>query len=126
MVLSDGRCHDVTRAIAAVESIQTGGLKRRPRGLAADKGYDCRTFRQYLSMRGIRHSIPERKKTKRKRGRPPAFHRELSSNRWKVERFFAWLDNFRRLATRFERLCIMHLGFIQLACVMILLRNVLK
>ena len=47
-------------------------------------------------------------------------------NRWKVERFFAWLDNFRRLATRFERLCLMHLGFIQLACVMILLRNVLK
>ena len=33
-------------------------------------------------------------------------------NRWKVERFFAWLDNFRCLATRFERLCMMHLGFI--------------
>ena len=122
----DGRCHDVTRALAAVESIQIGCLRRRPRGLAADKGYDSRGFRKYLSMRGIRHSIPERKKAKRRPGRPPAYHRDLSSNRWKVERFFAWLDNFRRLATRFERLCMMHLGFIQLACVMILLRNVLK
>ena len=126
VVLSDGRCHDVTRALAAVESIQIGCLCRRPRGLAADKGYDSRGFRKYLSMRGIRHSIPERKKAKRRPGRPPAYHRDLSSNRWKVERFFAWLDNFRRLATRFERLCLMHLGFIQLACVMILLRNVLK
>lgn len=126
VVLSDGRCHDVTRALAAVESIQIGCLRRRPRGLAADKGYDSRGFRKYLSMRGIRHSIPERKKAKRRQGRPPAYHRDLSSNRWKVERFFAWLDNFRRLATRFERLCLMHLGFIQLACVMILLRNVLK
>ncbi|WP_431640580.1 transposase [Bilophila wadsworthia] len=43
------------------------------------------------------------------RGRPPVFHRDLSSNRWKMERFFAWLDNFRRLATRFERLYIMYL-----------------
>ena len=47
-------------------------------------------------------------------------------NRWKVERFFSWLNNFRRLATRFERLCMMHLGFIQLDCIMSLLRNVLK
>ena len=126
VMLSDGRCHDVTRALAAVESIQIGCLHRRPRGLAADKGYDSRGFRKYLSMRGIRHSIPERKKAKRRPGRPPAYHRDLSSNRWKVERFFAWLDNFRRLATRFERLCIMHLGFIQMGCVMSLLRNVLK
>ena len=50
----------------------------------------------------------------------------LSMNRWKVERFFSWLNNFRRLATRFERLCMMHLGFIQLDCIMSLLRNVLK
>ncbi len=126
VVLSAGRCHDVTRALAAVESIQISCLRRRPRGLAADKGYDSRGFRKYLSMRGIRHSIPERKKAKRRPGRPPVYHRDLSSNRWKVERFFAWLDNFRRLATRFERLCMMHLGVIQLACVMILLRNVLK
>ena len=33
VVLSDGRCHDSTRAIAAVESIQIGCLSRRPRGL---------------------------------------------------------------------------------------------
>ena len=46
VVLSDGRCHDVTRALAAVESIQIGCLRRRPRGLAADKGYDSRGFSQ--------------------------------------------------------------------------------
>ena len=40
VVLSDGRCHDVIRGIAAVENIQIGGLRHRPLGLAADKGYD--------------------------------------------------------------------------------------
>ena len=73
------------------------------------------------------YSIASLNERKPKEGRRPrSFHSDLSMNRWKVERFFAWLDNFRRLATRFERLCLMHLGFIQLACVMILLRNVLK
>ena len=86
VVLSDGRCHDVTRALAAVESSQIGFLRRRPRGLAADKGYDSRGFRKYLSMRGIRHSIPERKKAKRRPGRPPAYHRDLPriAGRWNV------------------------------------------
>lgn len=42
--LSDRRCHDVTHALAAVESIQIGCLHRRPRGLAADKGYDRGDF----------------------------------------------------------------------------------
>ncbi len=64
VVLSDGRCHDITRAVAAVESSQIDCLRRRPRGLAADKGYDW-VFQRYLSMRGIWHSIPERKKPKR-------------------------------------------------------------
>jgi transposase len=47
-------------------------------------------------------------------------------NRWKVERFFSWLNNFRRLATPFERFCMMCLGFTQQGCAMLLLRNVLK
>lgn len=116
VVLSDGRCHDVTRALAAVESIQIGCLRRRPRGLAADKGTIAGDFASICLCEA--YGIVSRN-GRRQRG-------NLSMNRWKVERFFAWLDNFRRLATRFERLCMMHLGFIQLACVMILLRNVLK
>ncbi len=42
--------------------------------------------------------------------------------RWKVERLVAWLGNFRRSAVRYERRAENYLGFVQLGCVVILLR----
>ena len=44
-------------------------------------------------------------------------------NVWKVERLFAWLSNFRRLVVRYERRVENYLGFVQLGCVVILLRH---
>jgi transposase len=43
--------------------------------------------------------------------------------RWKVERFFASLNNFRRLVTRYERHSHNYLGFLELACAVILTRS---
>ena len=45
--------------------------------------------------------------------------------RWKIERLFAWLHNFRRLVTRWEYYEANFLGLIQLGCILILLRNYL-
>jgi transposase len=39
-----------------------------------------------------------------------------------VERLFAWLGNFRRLVVRYERRAENYLGFVRLACMVILLR----
>ncbi len=44
------------------------------------------------------------------------------NRRWKVERIFAWLGNFRRLVVRYERGAENYLGFVRLACVVILMR----
>jgi transposase len=41
--------------------------------------------------------------------------------RWKVERLFAWMHNFRRLVTRCEYYVENFLGFAQLGCLLILL-----
>ncbi|NJP07206.1 MAG: IS4/IS5 family transposase, partial [Chloroflexaceae bacterium] len=35
----------------------------------------------------------------------------------------AWLQNYRRLVVRYERYSVNFLGFVQLACVLILLRQ---
>jgi transposase len=43
--------------------------------------------------------------------------------RWKVERLSAWVQNFRRVLTRWEYHVSNYLGFVQLACIRILLRN---
>ncbi len=42
--------------------------------------------------------------------------------RWKIERLFAWLQNFRRLVVRYERYAENFLGMLQLGCCIILLR----
>src|ERR1700745_437409 len=45
--------------------------------------------------------------------------------RWKIERLFAWLHNFRRLVIRWEYHEANFLGLLQLGCVLILMRNYL-
>jgi len=45
--------------------------------------------------------------------------------RWKVERLFAWFQNFRRLVVRYEYHLQNFLGMVQLGCIIILLRRVL-
>ena len=79
----------------------------------------------YLYNRRIRSQIGERRSnTKSKQGRPNIFlyqdYKKVRSS--VVERFFGWLKSFRRIQTRYERLASTYLGFIQLGCIMILMR----
>jgi len=46
-----------------------------------------------------------------------------SWRRWKVERLFAWLGDFRRIVMRHERYAENYLGFVLLGCLMIFLRT---
>ncbi len=47
---------------------------------------------------------------------------DKKAGRWKVERLFAWLHNYRRLVTRWEYHIENFLGFVHLACFKLLLR----
>lgn len=80
-------------------------------------GLDARLHRE----RGITLVAPHR----RSRRRPTQDGRPLRRyvRRWKVERLFAWLQNFRRLVTRYERHAPNFLAFVQLGCILILLRH---
>ena len=126
--LADGRSHDLMQAEATLAALRvpcrSGCPRTRPDGLAADKGYDSRAFREYLRRRGIRHSIPERRDRVRYRhGRPPRHRPELSNHRWVIERLFRAFQGFRRLITRFERHAFIHLGLLFVASIMITLRH---
>ena len=48
----------------------------------------------------------------------------LGRHRWVVERTFAWLAQFRRLAIRFERRADIHLAFTTLAAALICLNQI--
>jgi transposase len=102
-------------------------VRTRPHQLTADRGYDSRKFRQYLHRRGIRHCIPPIKHTGRfKRKRLPRYDPKAYARRWIVERSNAWLQNYRRIVVRQDRLLSTYHGFVLLACIMISLSALLK
>lgn len=75
-------------------------------------------------MRGV---IPAKRLAKgarrRRRGRPPKFDRRLYRRRNVVERTIGELKRFRRLATRYEKLAVNFVAFVQLGIAMLLLRK---
>ena len=92
------------------------------RRLIGDKAYDSDKLDERMDIeRGIEMIAPNRSNRTRRTqdGRPLRRYRR----RWKVERLFAWLQNFRRLITRFERYAENFLAFVQLGCMVILMRR---
>jgi transposase len=93
----------------------------RPQKLIGDKAYDSRGLAQTLKTYLVDLVAPHlsNRKTKWQDGRTLRRYKR----RWKVERFFAWLYNFRRLTTRWERWADNFAGFLHLASIIILLRH---
>ena len=98
-----------------------GRPRKRPLRIIADKGYDSDPLRKRLKRRGIELVCPNRSNRRRKTqdGRKLRRYRR----RWKVERTFAWLGNFRRLVVRWDRSLTIYNGFFHVACLMITLRQ---
>jgi transposase len=105
-------------------SVPRGGPGRpqnRPLRVIADRAYDSDGLRWRLLQRGIVLISPHR------RGRrKPSLNdgRELRRyrKRWKVERTFAWLGNYRRLVVRYDYHLKSYQAFFHLACLLITLR----
>jgi transposase len=95
-----------------------------PTRLIGDRGYDSdRLDDTLMTTYGIEMIAANRRGRGRTQdGRPLRRVRR----RWKVERFFAWLHNYRRVVTRWERHLDNYLGMVQLACARILLRRFMR
>jgi len=93
-----------------------------PQRLIGDKAYDSDGLDAELAELGIQMIAPNRKnrKCKTQDGRPLRRYKR----RWRVERTIAWLQSFRRVRTRDEYKAQHFLGFVQLACILILLRRI--
>jgi transposase len=86
----------------------------------ADRGYDSDPLREELAAEGFELLSPHREGRKRppvNDGRKMRRYRR----RYVVERTFAWLKSFRRVATRFEYKVHLYDGFVSLACAFIAL-----
>ena len=100
-------------------------VEQQPQRLIGDKAYDSDGLDDRLRRRRqIELIAPHRMLRNRKRpvtqdGRPLRRY----CRRWKIERLFAWLHHFRRVVTRWDYYPEIYLGFVHLACIVILLRH---
>jgi transposase len=92
-----------------------------PQHLIGDNAYDSDKLDADLRYYGIEVIAPHRSNRRIKTQDERRLRRYR--RRWKIERLFAWLQNFRRLVVRYERHAENFLGMLHLACCLILLRH---
>jgi len=110
--------HEVTLVQETIEACFAPG---KPERLIGDRAYDSDPLNADLREAGIEMIAPHRKNRKKPKTQDGRKLRRYK-RRWKVERLFAWLGNFRRLVVRYERRAENYLGFVRLACVVIRMR----
>ena len=93
-----------------------------PENLIGDNAYDSDKLDARLRIYGIELISPHR--SNRKNRTQDLRRLRRYRRRWKIERLFAWLQNFRRLVVRYERYAEDFLGMLYLGCCIILLRHI--
>jgi putative transposase len=111
LLFGPGQRHDATRSHELIDGFE-------PDAVIADKGYDADRLREAIRDSGAEAVIPPRSNRKAPCDYDKALYRERSL----AERFFNKLKQFRRVATRYDKLLPNYKGFVQLAAVAILLR----
>ena len=89
--------------------------------LIGDNAYDSDLLDRELAETGVEMIAPHRSNRKRLTQDGRALRRYR--RRWKIERLFAWLQNFRRLVTRYEHSLDNFTGMVHLACALVLIRH---
>jgi transposase len=97
-------------------------IEAKPENLIGDRAYDSDALDEDLRHEGINMIAPHRSNRVKA---PTQDRRKLRryARRWLFERFFAWIQWRRRLLVRWEFYPQNFLGFVQLACLLILFRQ---
>jgi transposase len=84
----------------------------------ADRAYDADSLHDLIYEQGGEPVIPPRRHRKYQH----RYDRVAYKQRWGIEGFFAKLKQWRRIATRYDKLATNFLGFIKLASIMLWLK----
>ncbi len=92
-ILTGGECHDVTQAEALINEIY-------PAAVLADKAYDADRLIFNIAEKNAKAVIPPKANRREQRH----YDKQQYRNRNVIERFFARVKQFRRIATRYDKL----------------------
>jgi len=112
LLITAGNVNDSTKAIDLLRNIIRKGMR-----VLADRGYDSAKILAYVQYWAALACIPPRKN----KSYPQKYNKALYKNRNQIERFFQRLKNFRRVATRYDKLPSSFLSFVHIASVSILI-----
>ena len=111
LTLSPGQDADITHAGGLLDGFT-------PAVVIADKGYDKQALVDAVEAKGGEAVIPAR----RNRTVPREIDAERYKDRNLVERFWAKVKQYRRVATRYEKTARNFLSFVRVASIMVLLQ----
>ena len=119
--VSPANIHDSRFYEPTLEAFEIPEVQDHPTIISADAVYDAQEIRQYNRKRGIKSNIPVNRRSRKqpKRGRPFWFDPELYKKFRAVERFFSWIETFKKIVPRYER---SFFGLIHLACSIMIAR----
>ena len=109
ILLTGGEAHDCPVAERLIRRVKS------PERLLGDKAYDSAELREELDERGTRPVIPNRCNRKQ----PFSFNKRIYKLRWRIESAFNRLKDFRRIATRYDRLARNYLASVCLAAALV-------
>jgi len=122
--VTPGQTHEATVLAPLLDGVSIAGKPGRPRKrfetVSGDKGYDGTPSRDAICSRASKPLIPHRKK--RDGTYPPTtaeFDKSAYKRRNVVERLIGKLKEYRRIATRYDKLaesfrCFVIIGFIRI------------
>ena len=113
MLLSPGNEADITHAEPLLRTLTLNGTL-----VNADKGYDSKAFADWLISQGAIPNIPSRETNNVQRECDWWAYKE----RHLIETFWQKIKQFRRVATRYDKLAKSFLAFVHLAAILVLLK----
>lgn len=102
-----------------VTDLLAGAKRGRVRAVVGDRGYDSDAIVARVRRLRARVVIPPLKCRKKRR----RYSRRLYRGRNLVERFWAKVKQYRRVATRYDKLDVCYLAFVHLTSVLTVLRH---
>lgn len=110
-ILTGGNESDYNQALPLIEDQQADFV-------LADKGYDSQAIVDAIRSKGAEPVIPPRSLRKM----PRDYDHHIYKERNAIERMFNKIKQFRRIATRYDKLAITYLSFLHVAAIAVWLR----
>ena len=108
LLATAGQRSEMTQAEVLLEGFRASHV-------LADKGYDGQPVIETVHKCGANPVIPSRKTARN----PRTIDQHLYKERNAIERFFGFLKQFRRVATRYDKHIQNYLGFVHIAAIVI-------